>query len=468
VSEYSRRQFIAGLGAVTAAAVSPLASRLAAADAIAPSAVAGFGALAADPEGLLDLPPGFRYRVISRVGDPMDDGFAVPGLADDMHAFEAPGGRTVLVRNHELDPSSKETAFRAIERPLGDAELARIYDPGAGRGGVTTVVFDTNSGRVEGQYLTLAGTLRNCSGGATPWGSWISCEEMVIGPGQYAARRAHGYNFEVPASARSLVEPVPLRAMGRFNHEAVAVDARSGAVYQSEDREDGLVYRFLAQQRERLSAGGRLQALALRDLPGVDTGNRAGAEITFAPGRRFPVDWVDLDEVESPNDDLRLQGRAKGAAVIVRGEGMTVEVEAATGKTRIWLVSTSGGPGGLGQLWCYRPARDEGGAGERRHPGTLELVLEPRNMKLLHNGDNLTLAPFGDLLVCEDNPDAQHIVGITRDGGMYRFAANARRDSEFAGATFSPDGGTLFVNLQAPGLTFAITGPWHARSSSDP
>lgn len=453
---------------MAAAAASPFASRLAAADVIAPSAVEGFGALVADPEGILDLPPGFRYRVISRVGDPMDDGFAVPGLADDMHAFEAPAGRTVLVRNHELDPSSQETAFRAMQRPLGDAEIARIYDPGAGRGGVSTLVVDTPSGRVEEQVLTLAGTLRNCSGGATPWGSWISCEEMVIGPGQYGARKAHGYNFEVPAAARSLVEPVPLVAMGRFNHEAVAVDARSGVVYQSEDREDGLMYRFLPEEPERLRAGGRLQALALRDLPGVDTGNRAGAGSAFAPGRRFAVDWVDLDDVASPNDDLRLQGRAKGAAVIVRGEGMSVEVEAATGQTCIWLVSTSGGPRGLGQLWCYRPARDEGGAGERSHPGTLELVLEPRAMELLHNGDNLTLAPFGDLLVCEDNADAQHIVGITRDGGMYRFAANTKRDSEFAGATFSPDGSTLYVNLQAPGLTIAITGPWHARASSDP
>ena len=369
----TRRRFLSRLGAVSAAALSPLASRLAAADARAPSvAVPGYGPLQPDPEGLLALPRGFRYRVISRVGQDMDDGFVVPGLADGMHAFPGAGGRTILLRNHELNPGSRETAFRAMKGSLSDAQRARIYDPGAGRGGVTTVIVDTANSTVERQFLSLAGTLRNCAGGATPWGSWISCEEIVIGVGQRGARREHGYNFEVPATASGLVEPVPLAAMGRFNHEAVAVDARTGAVYQSEDRADSLLYRFLPHERERLAAGGRLQALAIRDLPGVHTGNRAGSTTTFAVGQRFAVDWVDLDDVTSPNDDLRRQGRSKGAAIFVRGEGMAVEVDALGGGTCIWFVSTAGGPGDLGQLWCYRPAIDEGGADERRHPGTVE------------------------------------------------------------------------------------------------
>lgn len=464
MADPSRRRFLAGLGFLSATLGSPLAARLSAADARASSAaVPGFGPLRPDAEAILDLPDGFHYRVISRVGQSMDDGFVVPGLADDMHAFPAASGRSILVRNHELDPGSSETAYRAVKGSLSDAHLGRIYDPGAGRGGVTTLVVEVATGKVERQFLSLAGTLRNCSGGATPWNSWISCEEMVIGAGQYGARREHGYNFEVPAAATSLVEPVPLKAMGRFNHEAVAVDPRTGVVYQTEDREDGLLYRFLPHERERLGAGGRLQALALRDLPGVHTGNRGDSPSAFLLGQRVAVDWVDLDDVTSPSDDLRYQGQAKGAALFVRGEGMAVEVDAAGGGTCIWFVSTAGGPHALGQLWCYRPGADEGGADERSRPGTLELGVEPRNVDLLRNGDNLTLAPFGDLLVCEDNAVAQHIVGVTPSGGMYRFAANARRDSEFAGATFSPDGSTLFVNLQQPGLTFAIKGPWHAR-----
>ena len=462
--DYTRRRFLAGLGAVSAAALSPLASRLAAADArAAATAVPGYGPLQPDPRGILDLPAGFHYRVISRVGQDMDDGFVVPGRPDGMHAFPAAQGRTILLRNHELNPGSGETAFRDMKRELSSDERARIYDAGAGRGGVTTLVVDTAGSKVEHQFLTLAGTLRNCSGGATPWRSWISCEEMVIGTGQYGARREHGYNFEVPAAATSLVEPLPLKAMGRFNHEAVAVDGRTGAIYQTEDRGDSLLYRFLPDQRQRLAAGGRLQALVIRDLPAVHTGNRGDGAVAFALGRRFAVDWVDLDDVTAPNDDLRHQGQARGAAIFVRGEGMTVETDALGGGTCIWFVCTTGGPYGLGQLWCYRPAVGEGSDDERRQPGTIELGVEPRNIDWLRNGDNLTLAPFGDLLVCEDNSSAQHVVGITRSGGMYRVAANAQRNSEFAGATFSADGSTLFVNLQKPGLTFAVKGPWHTR-----
>jgi secreted PhoX family phosphatase len=243
----------------------------------------------------------------------------------------------------------------------------------------------------------------------------------------------------------------------------VAVDARTGVIYQTEDRDDGLLYRFVPRERERLAAGGRLQALVLRDLPGVHTGNRGDAAMAFRVGQRFAVDWVDLDEVASPQDDLRHQGHSRGAARFVRGEGMAVEVEAAGGGTCVWFVATGGGPKGLGQLWCYRPAVREGSGDEGRNSGTLELGVEPRNIDLLRNGDNIAVAPFGDLLVCEDNAVAQHIVGVTPSGGMYRFAANARRDSEFAGATFSADGSTLFVNLQKPGMTFAIKGPWHTR-----
>ena len=462
----SRRRFLAGLGALAAGTLTPLGVRLAAADATpAPHAVAGFGPLESDPDGLLDLPAGFRYRIISRVGDPMDDGLVTPGLPDGMHAFPGGGSKVVLVRNHELEPHHRETAFRVMSEPLSDEQLSRIYDSGVGRGGVTTLVYDVASGRVEKQCLTLAGTLRNCSGGATPWGSWISCEEIVINAGQYGALRDHGYNFEVVASARALVEPAPLEAMGRFYHEAVAVDAATGIVYQTEDLDDGLLYRFVPREPGRLAAGGRLQALVVDDLPGVHTGNREHAAQQIPIGQRFSVRWLDLEDVASPNDDLRYQGRSKGAAAFSQGEGMAIEHGAALGETRVWFVCTTGGRRALGQLWCYRPGPEEGTSGEGRRPGSLELALEPNNIDLLHHGDNITVTPFDDLLVCEDNPSAQHLVGITPAGGVYRLAANARRDSEFAGATFSPDASTLFVNIQHAGLTVAINGPWHRRKS---
>lgn len=465
----TRRRFLGRLGAITASGLGLLGSRLALAEARGgPRAVTGYGTLEPDPRGLLDLPPGFAYRIISRVGDAMDDGLVVPGLPDGMFAFPGGAGRTRLLRNHELLPNSEATAFRSMSGSLGASRLARIYDPAAGRGGVTTLVYDTRSGKVEEQFLSLAGTLRNCSGGDTPWGSWISCEEITIRAGVFGAARDHGYNFEVPAQAGGLVAAVPLRGMGRFNHEAVAVLDPSGVTYQTEDQPDGLIYRFLPHRPGRLAEGGRLQALVVRDLPGVHTGNGPDTGYEFPVATSLGVDWVDLDGVDAPADDLRLRGRRLGAAAFARAEGACIARGASAARSRVWVVCTGGGRRGLGQLWCYRPSPHEGTPRERDAPATLTLFLEPDNVALLNHGDNVAVAPNGDVLVCEDNREIPRLLGITPAGDVHVIAANAARDSELAGATFSPDGGTLFVNLQQRGITLAITGPWRSRAGSDP
>lgn len=423
--------------------------------------VHGYGALEPDAAQRLELPPGFAYRIVSRVGDAMDDGLRVPGLADGMHAFPGPAGTTVLVRNHELDVGARQHAFAGLDRIPAHVR-ARMFDPAVGTGGTTTLVVEPDAARVRRQFLSLAGTLRNCAGGATPWGSWISCEESVVPAGAGGARRSHGYAFEVSAAATGLVPARPLTAMGRFHREAVAVDPVSGIVYQTEDRDDGLLYRYVPRAPSRLAAGGRLEALAIAGFEGRGTGNRHGAPVPLR--ERLPVGWVPVRDVESPADALRLEGRAAGASTFVRGEGMAVE---AVGEARcIWFECTSGGPLGLGQIWCYRPSPAEGVDAERREPGTLELFLQPDDPALMNQGDNLALAPGGDLLVCEDNASDQRLLGVTRDGGVYPLARNPRGDSEFAGATFSPDGRVLFVNLQAPGLTLAIGGPWGRRSAA--
>ena len=93
-------------------------------------------------------------------------------------------------------------------------------------------------------------------------------------------------------------------------------------------------------------------------------------------------------------------------------------------------------------------------------PGHIELFIQPDQKSILENADNLTVAPSGDLFVCEDGPGKQNIVGVTPEGELFRFAENVISESEFAGVTFSPDGSVLFVNIQKDGLTFAITGPW--------
>lgn len=451
-----RRRFLIQSGGAVGAAFLGLRSALAAA---AP-ADAGFGALRADPERILDLPKGFRYRVISRAGEEMSDGLLVPGGADGMAAFVGVDDRVVLVRNHELDAErglEAGTAFGAGDERLGKTlARERLYDAGGSGpsyGGTTTLIYDPHRNHVESQYLSLAGTVRNCAGGVTPWGSWLSCEEDLSGPDAGHAR-SHGYVFEVPALHRGTVDPRPLKAMGRFNHEAAAVDPQSGAVYLTEDRADGLFYRFLPQERGRLAAGGRLQALAIVGWTAADTrGWRAGAD-TCDRGRAYRVRWVDLQGVDAPGDTLRLRGHARGAAIFARGEGLW------WGNNECYFTCTSGGAARAGQIFRYRPSPAEGTAEERHLPATLELFVESEDAATFDHGDNLTVAPWGDLLVCEDAKRACGLVGVRPDGSRYRLAHNPYNESELAGVCFAPDGRTLFVNLQWAGLTLAITGPF--------
>ncbi len=243
--------------------------------------------------------------------------------------------------------------------------------------------------------------------------------------------------------------------MGRFRHEAVCVHPASGAVYQTEDTGDGLLYRFLPAIPGHLAAGGRLQALVLRDKFGADTRNWDAP--TLPVGRPLPVKWVDLDEVESPRHDLRLRGFASGAALFARGEG------AWWGEDAAWFAMTNGGPARLGQIFKYQPSEYEGSAREADAPGTIELFAEPNDSTLVNNADNLCVAPWGDLILAEDNGDVCRLVGVTPRGEFYVLARNAVAKRELAGVCFSPDGSTLFVNVQKPGYTLAIHGPWPKR-----
>ncbi len=161
-----------------------------------------------------------------------------------------------------------------------------------------------------------------------------------------------------------------------------------------------------------------------------------------------------MDNVESPKDDLRHRGYNAGAARFARGEGMWL------GADGIYFACTSGGKEEDGQIWRYIPSPQEGTKDERKDPGKIELFVEPNNSNLVKNADNLTAAPWGDLIVCEDRDgDVIRLIGVTPQGKLYTFA-NSHQNTEFAGVCFSPDGSTLFVNAQDAGRTFAITGPW--------
>ena len=401
------------------------------------SAATGYGPLVSDPNGLIDLPAGFSYRVISSLGEAMSGGGTVPDRADGMGCFDLGGGKLALVRNHELTANAdgggaSGAAYDTVARSL-------VPLPG----GTTTLVLDADTLTLERQFRSLSGTIRNCAGGVTPWGSWLTCEEDVSKPGP-RINKEHGWVFEVPASATGPVDPVPLKALGRFNHEAACVDPATGVVYETEDRNDGLLYRFLPRERGNLAAGGKLQALAIDGLP--DTRNWDAP--TFAAQSWQAVRWIDLDNVESPDDDLRQRGAAAGATLFARGEGIWM------GEGELFFTCTSGGAAKLGQIFRLRP--------QQGAPDRLQLFFESTDAAQFNYGDNLTVAPNGHLIVCEDaysDTVANRLIGLTPTGDPYPLAL-LHEQTEWAGACFSPDGRVLFVNIYSPAKTLAITGPW--------
>lgn len=427
--------------------------------------------LVTDPQGMLDLPEGFSYTVVSETGGKMSDGFFRPGRPDGMACFAHPSdaAKCILMRNHENWPDTEGgSPFGDEDELLGQLQDGKLYDRKLdGRpffGGVTTVVYDLRNKRIEREFLSLTGTAGNCAGGATPWGSWLSCEESSVrAPGE--AQKDHGYVFEVPIDANGPVDPVPLTAMGRFAHEAAAVDLDTDIIYLTEDNPNGLFYRFLPNEKQNLSKGGVLQALVIKGHPGLNTSNwpqdwGGDGYTAVKPGKSFEVEWINLDDVEARESGLAERGHAAGAAKFYRSEGIAYGKRKGE-KASVFFNCTQGGAARCGQVWRYTPSEHEGQPSEKDQPGELELIYESKTPDKLDLCDNVAFAPWGDLILCEDGFNEQYLRGLTPKGEIYDIAHNANeRDSEFCGACFSPDGSILFVNVQEPGVTFAIEGPW--------
>lgn len=444
-SDLTRRALLR-YGGITALALLGLDRRLSGAEAPAGLAAAGYGPLVKDPAGLLDLPAGFRYVVLSKAGEEMADGLLAPSFFDGMACFPLDKDRLALVRNHELTSDLKDIGpFGPDNARLGKIDQAKLYDRGGGTspalGGCSTVVVNTTTMTMERQFLSLAGTIRNCAGGPTPWGSWITCEEDLTVPGPTKAGssdRFHGFAFEVPASATpGLADPLPLTALGRFRREAVAIDPGTGIVYQTEDFKAGLLYRFIPTTPGKLHAGGKLQALRVAGV--ADATNWKQQDV--AVGTELAVEWVDIPD---PSDATAKQGTAAGATIFTRGEGCWWADGA------IWYTCTDGGKERRGQIWRLVPGK----------PDRLTLFSEPNDPRVYDMIDNLTVAPWGDVICAEDGGDGNRLIGVARDGRCYPLAFNALNSGEMAGVCFSPDGQWLFANIFHPGHTVAITGPW--------
>ena len=431
---------------------------------------------ARDGKVRLHLPDGFHYRSFHDTEYPvtLDDGTQLPGRHDGMGAFRGSGGNVVLVRNHELNNPGD---------PFGPGAP---YDAMA-QGGCTHVEV-TPFGEVVHAHTVLNGTMMNCSGGIMPWGSWVSCEETVNGPdvgpdftgaSNVPLEQPHGWVFEVPADGES--DRRPITRAGRFAHEAVSFDPVEGCLYLTEDNfafPSGL-YRYKPRHNPmltgRLDNEGTLQMLAVRGRP--------NAHLEAEQRRRatYHARWVDIDDpdpvfpytpgVEAPtsNDEALVyvgnQGRAAGAAGFSRLEGQVYDdgvvyfcSTQGGGAAETGPDSTDGYGNGHGQVWAYRVASQ-----------TLQLLYQSPDRDTLDFPDNVTTSARGTLVLCEDNDEDNYLRTLSRGGRIRDLALNRltsrtgerRYDDEFAGSTFSTDGQTLFVNIQASrGMTFAIWGPW--------
>ena len=480
----SRRSLLQGAAATTGGVIlsGGLQSMLAGVASAAPGVTLGPVADQRDGVVRLHLPPKFQYRSFHDTESTvtLDDGTVLPGRHDGMAAFPGPLGNTILVRNHEVGNAAP--AFG----PGGP------YDSAAGGG--TTTVEVTPDGRVVRSFTSLNGTMSNCAGGAMPWGSWLTCEETVNGPDvgpdftnrpNTGLQKPHGYVFEVPAGGES--DRRPITAAGRFAHEAAAYSPDEGIVYLTEDNfgfPSGF-YRYIPPVNPmtagRLEDGGRLQMLRVVGAP------NAHLEARQQRGARYAVDWVDIADpnpsfpytpgspAPTTNDTalnhVSAQGRAQGAAGFSRLEGATWT------QGEIYFTSTQGGGdpeagpdnqagygNGTGQVWSYDPKRR-----------TLTCRHQSPGVEVLDFPDNITArSDRGAIVICEDSLGDNFIRRLDKDGNLANLALNRlvsstgtpRFADEFAGATFSPDGQTLFVNIQASrGITFAIWGPW---GRSDP
>ncbi len=404
-----------------------------------------FGELISDPHGILDLPREFQYRIISKENDTMTSGDLVPANNDDIGAISAGPGMTLLFRNHAM---STEDVALGKATPVTHAP-GTVYDPELRAGGATTLLINTER-KLISDHVSISGTLRNCAGGLTPWRTWLTCEKSTE-----TMAKPHGYVFEVDPRSGSHLEPV--LGMGRFKHGAVSFD-HDGIAYLCEDDHDpfGCFYRFapanLFGGSGSLHGGGTLSALAVAGL-------RSDLSVVKTPGIVLDVDWVNVPNANPKDGETPIREQ-----VISLGATPIPEVQETWAGTdgSIWFVCRScevhhKNVSKGGHIWRYDPASQ-----------TIELIGSFADDTPHDKPKSVTPGPHGFAIASTHNQTERRIVGIAENGQLFPFGLNRLNNEDFSGATFSPDGKTLFVNLRgSPGLSFAIWGPWRKGQTSE-
>jgi hypothetical protein len=393
-------------------------------------------------EVLLALPAGFKYNVVIRRDDMMSDGRLFPPNADGMGAFDLDGA-VRLVCN--------------VERAAGSPPLGAFpYDPKT-IGGTISLTVDPVTRLLTDSFVSLSGTVRNCAGGVTPWGSWLTAEESNVGPGVVYGGgvtydKQHGYIFEVPAAANGeMTNPEPLVHLGLHYPEAAVVDPATGIVYITMDRNPSGLFRFIPSVPGDLTKPGKVQMLAIPGfmVPEVGYDTRTGQQVRV----KLPVTWVDIDD-PSNEDAYRAdalytykQGLTKGGATFDRGEGIVHS------RNSIYFACTGGGDADLGQIFELHLKNND--------VQELELIFESTDALAMQAPDNICVTPLNNnIIICEDGSGADYLHVLRKSGNqIYKLAENlnpAHLGSEWAGACFSPDGKTLFANVYSAGMVFAI------------